>query len=101
MSSSYVADHPNVPARQELFEPLIQCKDIHIPLIYNGDIYCHQDIVRFREKYPNVSLMIGRGALINVSLFKDTQKTVDEVIKDYLLISARNLNRFSNTKYPI
>ena len=45
--------------------------------------------------------MIGRGALINVSLFKDTQKTVDEVIKDYLLISARNLNRFSNTKYPI
>ncbi|KAK8789884.1 hypothetical protein WA158_006664 [Blastocystis sp. Blastoise] len=95
----HVEDHPKIPADKDIYLQIENDSRIHIPLIYNGDIYTHEELLQFQKIHPNSGVMIGRGALMNASIFNKEIKSVENIIKEYLLISAKYFNRFSNTKY--
>ena len=59
------------------------------PVIYNGDLFCGDDIKRFADAYPKVSaVMLGRGLLTNPALAEDAAR-LSETDKGTLLTAAR------------
>lgn len=49
-----------------------------IPLCYNGDITCREDIDRIKEQFPNVgAVMIGRGLVADPGMLSPSGTTAD------------------------
>lgn len=53
------------------------------PVCYNGDLFCADDVKRFREHFPSVDrIMIGRGLLRDPALLEKTQGEEKETDKE-------------------
>jgi len=81
-------------------------KHINIPIIANGGsshiINSYEDIKKFRELCGASSVMIGRQAMYNSSIFrKEGMIPLDDVIKRFLEICMDTDNFFFNTKYTV
>ena len=56
--------------RLHVFEKI--CALTEIPVIFNGDVFTPEDAWRIAAAFPGISgIMIGRGALMNPSLFRE------------------------------
>ena len=98
----YTDDRPRVPCHKEYFPILFNAmKEYapHIPICYNGDIFSHDDVQSLRALYPSIGLMIGRGAILNMGVFKGVQTSFDETNKEFIQLCAKYNNGFANTKY--
>lgn len=89
------------------------CGAVSTPVIANGGFLCRSDIDAFWQqcrtaasddsRYP-AALMIGRGALMDPSIFDRSQSPIhcrDEVMRNYIRTAIRVENRFENTKWTL
>lgn len=97
----YIADRPSSVARIKLIKPITEC--LHIPCVYNGDIYKYSDIERAKQMTGCSSVMIARGAQWNVSVFSRENKleALDKIIHEYVELSEKYGNVFQNSKYVV
>eukprot|EP01084_Bolivina_argentea_P149799 261651_1 len=95
----YISDRPSCVARIKLIKPITEM--LNIPCIYNGDIYKYNDICIAKELSGCESVMIGRGAQWNISVFDKNGKMerLDRIVKEYVSIGEKYANVFQNTKY--
>ena len=87
----------NGPVDMEAFDYCVA--NSKIPLCYNGNLNCKEDIRRFREAYPGVgAVMLGRGLIGNPGMLSPDvtadglQAFHDELLEEYAAVfgSARN-----------
>jgi len=80
-------------------------RSVQIPIIANGgsrEITRYEDIEKFRRKTDATSVMVGRTAMWNVSIFRSQgMKQVDELIDAYLRYAVKFDNCPHVTKYTI
>lgn len=80
-------------------------ENVRIPVIANGgsnDIECYEDIEKFQNACGSTSVMIGRGAQKNVSIFrKEGLIPIDQLVTEYLKLCIDYDNSVVNTKYSI
>lgn len=76
-----------------------------IPIIANGDIFTPEDIDKVKAETGVTSVMMARGAMWNVSLFKhglgEAPLPPYEVYRAYLKQAHELNNMFANTKYTL
>jgi len=98
-----VQDHPSkVAARWDELSQL-NASSFSIPLIANGDVYTRQDIQQIRSITGFSSVMIARGAIENVSIFRRDDNTTprDQIISDYIQKALKCNALFPNVKYVL
>ncbi|XP_066523384.1 tRNA-dihydrouridine(20) synthase [NAD(P)+]-like [Hoplias malabaricus] len=79
-------------------------ESVSIPVIANGGSVDHvkiyEDIEKFREVTGASSVMLGRAAMWNPSIFRSQGAvSVDEAMEEYLKYAVRYDNNTFNTKY--
>ena len=83
VQTDYYKNHPHMEAFA------LAEQESKNPVIYNGDLFCGDDIKRFADAYPKVSaVMLGRGLLTNPALAEDAAR-LSETDKGTLLTAAR------------
>ncbi|XP_049848498.1 tRNA-dihydrouridine(20) synthase [NAD(P)+]-like [Schistocerca gregaria] len=96
----YVEQRPREPAFPSLVK--ILSESVHIPLIFNGDIRKFEDINKAKETAGCSSVMIGRGALINCSIFSEqSPRPQKEVCMDYIRNCIQYENGYPLSKYTV
>lgn len=95
----YVSQRPRVPAHTHLVPQIVNA--VSVPVIYNGDIFEYADIERLKTLSGCSSVMVGRGALWNMSkCFKPDSEVSDvEVCREYVRRCFELDNPISFTKY--
>jgi len=83
----YIPQRPREKAHSHLLDPL--SKISKIPMIANGDVFKPEDIERVRNVTGCTSVMIARGAMWNLSIFKK-----DRVLDDKLQVAKKMLDCF-------
>ncbi|CAG0914433.1 unnamed protein product [Notodromas monacha] len=77
----------------------------HVPLIANGgskEIASFEDILKFKASTKAASVMIARAAEWNCSVFRrEGMLSVDQVIRDYLMLCVDFDNQSNNSKYAV
>lgn len=69
--------HPRIQKDFYKGEPRMECFEMAArkscaSLCYNGNIFTKEDAFNIENKYPNIdSIMIGRGAIMNLTLFEE------------------------------
>lgn len=118
-----IPERPRHPARWAEVKEVIEAANLDIPVIINGDIFCYADIQRARETTGTAnpframailqrlirsfyllgasSVMIGRGAMADPSIFRPTPIPPFEIHKEYLKKCIQCDNIFQNTKYTL
>jgi len=94
-------ERPKDPAHWDSLQEIIQLGNFSIPIIANGDVFKHDDIVKVKQQTGCSSVMIARGACINPSIFQSEQHPIQDVLKEYLKIAIDTNNNFGNTKYTV
>lgn len=79
-----VPERPREPAHWDYITEIAK-SSISVPLIVNGDIWEREDIVKVKTETGVSSVMIARGAVQNLSIFSEKQKTRDEMIQKYIV----------------
>lgn len=91
---------PSDPADWSVFRPLVEA--VTVPVLANGDIYSAADVRALMEEHGVSSVLLARGALRNVGLFGEAKgrapMALDDVIRDYIRLTAQFDNHFFNTK---
>ncbi len=64
------SDYYKLPSRPEWFA--YAGDNTSLPLVYNGDILCREDMEKVSRNYPNAAVMIGRGLLMRPWMLEDT-----------------------------
>lgn len=77
----YIPQRPREPAHIDLAKHVVDA--VNIPVIVNGDIFKYDDIEKVKNMTGCASVMIGRGALHNCSIFSPIPKTQLEVAYQY------------------
>eukprot|EP01027_Heterolobosea_sp_BB2_P010173 GEZU01014956.1.p1 GENE.GEZU01014956.1~~GEZU01014956.1.p1 ORF type:complete len:212 (-),score=48.27 GEZU01014956.1:23-658(-) len=97
----YVDQRPREPAHMHLLRHIVDA--VSIPVIANGDMFQNEDPDRIRELTGCASVMIGRGAMWNCSVFAPPGKRVSEVqvAREYVDKCLQYGNRFQFTKYTL
>jgi tRNA-dihydrouridine synthase 2 len=97
----YVSQRPRVPAHTHLVSDLV--KSVSVPVIYNGDVFTWKDIQRLKNETGCSSVMVGRGALWNMStaFVEGKEKPALEVCREYVRRCLDYENPFSFTKYTV
>jgi tRNA-dihydrouridine synthase 2 len=95
------AQRPADPASWELLKQVIDAANVSIPVIVNGDVFKHEDVARVKLATGADSVMIARGACMNLSVFGKKQVSTDEVMKDYLRMAIKYDAVFPNAKYVL
>ena len=98
------SERPKDKNRNDLIRAIAQT--LNIPVIANGgsdQIQCYADIERFRLETCCSSVMLGRVAQKNASIFINRQSLLpmDDVIEQYLKLCVDFDNNVINTKYVI
>lgn len=93
----YVPQRSNTPPHHDLLKTLSSA--VSIPMIANGDIYSYDDIQKVKDESGCSSVMIGRGALINCSIFQPQLIPQVDICKEYLENCIKYDNVFSFSKY--
>ncbi|XP_018798631.1 PREDICTED: tRNA-dihydrouridine(20) synthase [NAD(P)+]-like [Bactrocera latifrons] len=80
-------------------------KAVNIPVIANGgskEFHNHKDLISFRDLCGATSVMVGRAAQLNVSIFrKEGMLPMNDIIVKYLKLSVDYDNAAHNTKYCV
>lgn len=71
------------------------------PVCYNGDLFCMEDYLRFRERFPDVgAVMLGRGLLRNPALAnqlrrveRQTQGSMQNITQNVTLSVTKNITQ--------
>lgn len=98
----YTDDRPRIPCHKEFFPEILKAMKEYapnVPICYNGDIFSYDDVKQLRELYPSVGLMIGRGAILDMGVFRGDETTFEETNKEFIRLSAQYNNCFANVKY--
>lgn len=96
----YIPQRPRQPAHMSLIKQLSQV--VSIPMIANGDVFEHSQIEETRNITGCSSVMIGRGALINPSIFSATKPKAQKLVAiEYLKLSKKYNTPFPFAKYTI
>ncbi|RKP11547.1 hypothetical protein BJ684DRAFT_12772 [Piptocephalis cylindrospora] len=97
-------ERPRHPAHWDRLEEIVQA--LHpMPVILNGDVMLPKDVERARRTTGASSVMIARGAQVNVSIFRVNQDATAgllpemDVVRAFLSRCLMLDNRFPNTKY--
>ncbi|KAF6157879.1 hypothetical protein GIB67_015195 [Kingdonia uniflora] len=95
-----VTDRPKDPARWSGIADIVAA--VSIPVIANGDVFEFEDFERIKSATGASSVMVGRGALWNASIFSPHGKLhwVD-VKKEYVRKSILWDNDIKKTKYTL
>lgn len=81
-------------------------KALQIPVLANGgsnDIKSYSDVVKFRDRTGSSSVMLGRCAMRNPSIFRrdNDLEPVENVIEQFLKLSVKYDTYVPNVKYNI
>lgn len=96
----YIPQRPRQPAHMSLIKQLAEV--VSVPMIANGDVFEHSHIAETRNVTGCSSIMIGRGALINPSIFSANKPKAQKLVAiEYLKLSKQYNNPFSFTKYTV
>ena len=98
----FTDDRPRVPCHAELFPVILKAMKEYapnVPICYNGDVFTEKDVKSLHERYPNVGLMIGRGAILNMGVFKGEEVNYEDSNREFVRLSAEFNNCFANVKY--
>lgn len=98
----YTDDRPRIPCHKEFFPEILKAMKEYapnVPICYNGDIFSYDDVKQLRELYPSVGLMIGRGAILDMGVFRGDETTFEDTNKEFIRLSAQYNNCFANVKY--
>jgi len=76
LHARFQQDRPNLAAIPEAVPALLG--PLSIATIYNGDAFCHSDMDRMRKLSGATSVMVGRGALCNASIFRVGDGSAEE-----------------------
>lgn len=93
----YVPQRNSKAAHHDLLPTLVS--SVSVPLIANGDIFSYEDIQKVKETSGCSSVMVGRGALINCSVFQPELIPQVQICKEYLENCIKYDNVFSYSKY--
>jgi len=86
-----INERPRDPAHWDQVGPIVSA--VSIPVIANGDIRCYEDILHIKQETGCSSVMIGRGAIKNTSIFQaQGPRPRDDVLRDYIKIVGKLLN---------
>lgn len=96
-----IPERPKDPARWTELKEVLDAANLDIPVIVNGDVFCFADIQRARETTGASSVMIGRGAMADPSIFRPETVVPYEVHREYLRKCVECDNVFQNTKYTL
>jgi len=96
-----VSERPKDPARWADLREVIDAANLDIPVIVNGDVFCFEDIQRAREATGASSVMIGRGAISDPSVFRPQPVVLYDAHRAYLRKCVECRNTFQNTKYTL
>ena len=74
-----------------------------VPIIANGDVYCREDMQGIKNASGATGVMLARGALYNLSVFKKDSQLLNQesVVKSYLGNCVKYSNHVANSKYVI
>lgn len=97
-------ERPQHPNRTHFIQAIATA--VQIPVIANGgssDIRCFEDIAKFKEATNASSVMIGRTAMKNFTIFDKSGKIVDieTLVQMYLKLSIEFDNNAMNAKYCV
>jgi tRNA-dihydrouridine synthase 2 len=93
-------ERPVDKAHWDQFAPVAAA--LSVPILANGDIFVREDLDKLREQSGISSFLIARGALANPSIFRrEGMLPAQDVVVDYLKVSAETDNVFQNTKYTV
>ncbi len=94
-------ERPRQPAHWDYF-PLIADVIAPVPLIANGDIIDHKELIKARQIRGVSSWMLARGAQWNVSLFRaDGPLPLRQVSEAYLRLAMKWIMPPGNAKYTL
>ena len=100
----YTDDRPRVPCHKEFFPTVLEAMKAYapsVPVCYNGDIFSFEDVCSLRKKFPTTGLMIGRGAILDMGVFRGESMTYKDTNREFLRLSAQYNNCFANVKYTM
>lgn len=95
----YIDQRPRQKAHLHLVRPLVEA--VKIPVIVNGDVFSHADIEAVKQLTGCSSVMIGRGALWNCSVFQSQLESPFNVALNFLDHCKRYGNFSGYTKYTL
>lgn len=91
-------DRPRHPAKWEQIPALSSA--LSVPLLYNGDVFVHDDIAALKERTGASSIMIARGAMWNASIFRDDgMLPTYDVVSRYVELCQQYNQNWKNVKY--
>jgi tRNA-dihydrouridine synthase 2 len=94
----YVPQKPREPAHWDQIAAVVAA--LRVPVIANGDVFCHSDFERLRADTGAAGAMCARGAQWNASVFREEGLLpAAEVRAAYVAQAMRWANPLSNTKY--
>jgi len=96
-----IPERPQHPAHWDELQQIIHSSNLSIPIIGNGDVLSFSDISAFKQKTGCNSVMIGRGALKNISIFRPDSTPLDTILTDYLKKAIKYGACFNNMKYTL
>ena len=99
MHARNIPDRPRWIAMPDLVPNLTSC--VSVPVLYNGDVFKYEDIEKMKERTKASSVMIGRGALWNPSVFSPIRVNVFEITVEYVNLCIFYKHKFGFTKYVI
>lgn len=94
-----VADRPRDPANWSEIATVVDA--LSIPVIANGDVFEYQDFERIRAVTGASSVMVGRGALWNASIFRPEETPFEVVKREYVRKSILWDHDIKSTKYTL
>ncbi|KAH9300807.1 hypothetical protein KI387_012390, partial [Taxus chinensis] len=95
-----VADRPRDPAQWDVIAQVVSA--LSIPVIANGDVFDYIDFQKIKDATGASSVMVGRGALWNASIFRpEGTFPWEDVKREYLRKSLFWDNSLKYTKHTL
>ncbi|GAM29170.1 hypothetical protein SAMD00019534_123460, partial [Acytostelium subglobosum LB1] len=97
-----IPERPRDPSHPDRLRNIMDNANFTVPIIANGDMYSYDDCKAIKEKTRANSVMVARGAIKNISMFRPgPEAPMEDVVKDYLRYALKTDNVFVNTKYVV
>jgi|TARA_B110000971_G_C19756013_1_gene384186 tRNA-dihydrouridine synthase len=76
---------------------------LNIPVVGNGDVWCREDMKAMKTVGKVKGVMLARGALYNLSVFRKSGGLLpqERVVQDYINLCCDYRNHVANTKYVV
>ncbi|XP_043841244.1 tRNA-dihydrouridine(20) synthase [NAD(P)+]-like isoform X2 [Dromiciops gliroides] len=95
-------ERPQHPVHCDIIKAIAEA--VSIPVIANGGSHDHikvyADLEAFRQVTSASSVMVGRAAMWNPSIFrKEGLQPLEKIMQEYIKYAVRYENHYTNTKY--